>query len=854
MVFLTLDDLDNLFRRYAKQQGFGIVKAGGAYKQEKGKTLNERRNCTWKCESGGKPDGRVRASSRLLNGVSGMGVKMANRKTKKVGCPVMLHAKVTKDGKWQIRNVVLQHQNHEPVPSISKYISMFHREDLNAVRRRFFQHHDEGVSIPQIHSALAAERNGVENFPVSERQLRNVVDKEKRLKMMEGEANAMAAYFHRMSTDNQNFFHLHRLDDDERLKDVMWVDACSRAAYIEFGDVVCFDSTYLTNRYLLPFANFVGVNHHGQSVLLGCALISHEDAETFEWVFSNWISCMGGKAPSGILTDQDAAMKKAIAKVMPNTRHRWCLWHILNKLPLKLGGYDKYHEIKQALLHAIYDSYTVEEFENSWNEAIDGYNLGENAWLKGMRSTQRVESMNSFFDKYLKKQTRLYEFVQQYCKAMERRAEDEKQADADSVRFCHQLVSDFPIERVFQKIYTSAKFVEVQQECLKNLYVSIVGCKVVDENVLEYTIEDRVWVRDPNTRKDVPTHRKREYEVKYNSNSYEAWCVCKLMESSGIICRHIIAVFEKNDVEEMIPESSIPPPLTRTTHSTFVLLGNDWTTPLSSAESSKDEFDSWKELPELRIFDTRRMARTTLKKCKNTRCVNIQVNGVVLLMKVNDNAVDDGVGVVDKLVTVVIVVAVLGKDVMEILYEDVMQQIILSPESQWEDSLKIMKMMTDTGGIAPAHLPNLIDLNVQVFQVQAEISSIRLVVIRDRLNEDPACRYHLVQLTPEARSSETLKIGMSIIVWNARGVCRPSFIYNFRRLFAMHNPTLVLITETRCSHVNFEDVFARIATPELDSKVDESVGLMSGVVLMWNKCMAKVDATTPDQGVGPGES
>ncbi|KAL2892679.1 Protein FAR1-RELATED SEQUENCE 5, partial [Bienertia sinuspersici] len=155
----------------------------------------------------------------------------------------------------------------------------------------------------------------------------------------------------------------------------------------------------------------------------------------------------------------------------------------------------------------------------------------------GMRSTQRVESMNSFFDKYLKKQTRLYEFVQQYCKAMERRAEDEKQADADSARFCHQLVSDFPIER--------------QQECMKNLYVSIVGCKVDDEKLLEYTIEDRVWVRYLNTRKDIPTRRKREYKVKYNSNSYEAWCVCRLMESSGIICRHIIAVFEKNDVEEV---------------------------------------------------------------------------------------------------------------------------------------------------------------------------------------------------------------------------------------------------------------------------------------------------------------
>jgi hypothetical protein len=27
----------------------------------------------------------------------------------------------------------------------------------------------------------------------------------------------------------------------------------------------------------MPFAPFVGVNHHGQSMLLGCALLSNED-------------------------------------------------------------------------------------------------------------------------------------------------------------------------------------------------------------------------------------------------------------------------------------------------------------------------------------------------------------------------------------------------------------------------------------------------------------------------------------------------------------------------------------------------------------------------------------------------
>lgn len=84
----------------------------------------------------------------------------------------------------------------------------------------------------------------------------------------------------------------------------------SRVANEDFGDVVCFDATYLINEYELPFANFVGVNHHGQSILLGCALVSHEDSDTFGWVFRQWLSCMGNKQPRAILTDQVAAMRK----------------------------------------------------------------------------------------------------------------------------------------------------------------------------------------------------------------------------------------------------------------------------------------------------------------------------------------------------------------------------------------------------------------------------------------------------------------------------------------------------------------------------------------------------------------
>ena len=91
-------------------------------------------------------------------------------------------------------------------------------------------------------------------------------------------------YF-KKKTNRMHFFFSIDLDEQDRLKNVFQVDPMSRAAYKYFGDVVTFDTTYLTNKYDMSFALFVGVNHHEQSILLGCKLISHKDTETFTWLF-----------------------------------------------------------------------------------------------------------------------------------------------------------------------------------------------------------------------------------------------------------------------------------------------------------------------------------------------------------------------------------------------------------------------------------------------------------------------------------------------------------------------------------------------------------------------------------------
>ncbi|RYR50973.1 hypothetical protein Ahy_A06g026035 [Arachis hypogaea] len=76
-------------------------------------------------------------------------------------------------------------------------------------------------------------------------------------------------------------------------------------------------------KYNLVFGSFVGVNHPGQSTLLGCTLMKNEDIQSFKWLFECFLRCVGGKAPKDILTDQCASKQRAIEMCMPTTIHWW---------------------------------------------------------------------------------------------------------------------------------------------------------------------------------------------------------------------------------------------------------------------------------------------------------------------------------------------------------------------------------------------------------------------------------------------------------------------------------------------------------------------------------------------------
>ena len=132
--------------------------------------------------------------------------------------------------------------------------------------------------MAQSFKSIVVEAGGFESVPFLEKKYaRNYVDKVRQLRLGKGDAAAIQKYFKKIQVENDGFFFSLDLDEERRLKNVFWADPRSNATYKDFRDVVTFNTTYLINKYDMPFAPFVGVNHHDHYILLGCGLISHED-------------------------------------------------------------------------------------------------------------------------------------------------------------------------------------------------------------------------------------------------------------------------------------------------------------------------------------------------------------------------------------------------------------------------------------------------------------------------------------------------------------------------------------------------------------------------------------------------
>ncbi|GFQ00871.1 protein far-red impaired response 1 [Phtheirospermum japonicum] len=485
MEFESKEDAFNFYKEYALSAGFSAIIKASRRSRVSGKFIDAKFVCTRygtkrpTCSSD-NPDPLKKKRGRI------------NRSVSKTDCNACMHVKSRQDGKWIISSFINEH-NHELVSDL--------RNNVNTRARK--------------------KKTPVSLCQPSDQSL---------LSFRDGDARDMLDYLSRMQDENPYFFYAIDLNREHRLRNVLWVNPKSRIDYDNFGDAVLFDTTYKKNEFKLPFVPFIGMNSHLQFVLLGCAFVADESKSTYAWVLRAWLTSMRGQAPKVILTDQDPILKEAIDEVFPDSRHCFCLWHVLSKIQEKLGYVIRKHEnFVNKFYKCVLKSQTEAQFEERWLKLVGRFDLGSDGWVRslyddrlkwvplfmkdvffaGLCSTQRSESV---LDRCLLRKTSLKEFLCRYDIALHEKYEDES-----------------PFEKQMATIYTNAVFKKFQVEVL-----GAVACHPKIEN------EDNNQV----------------FKVTWDEKTSDTCCTCRFFEYNGFLCRHMMIVLQICGVNS-IPEKYI---------------------------------------------------------------------------------------------------------------------------------------------------------------------------------------------------------------------------------------------------------------------------------------------------------
>ncbi|XP_044469437.1 protein FAR1-RELATED SEQUENCE 5-like [Mangifera indica] len=506
----------------------------------------------------------------------------------RVGCKAMLVVKIQDSGRWVVSSFVKEH-NHELVPPDKVHCLRSHRHVSGSAKSLIDTLQGAGIGPSGIMSALIKEYGGIINVGFTERDCRNYM-RSSRQRTLGGDTQLLLDYLRNKQLEDPAFFYAVQGDEDQCMSNIFWADPKARTNYTFFGDTVTFDTTYRSNRYRLPFAPFTGVNHHGQPILFGCALLINESEASFVWLFKTWLEAMSGRPPVSVTTDHDRVIRVAVTQVFPQTRHRFCKWHIFKECQEKFSHVLLEHPNFEAELHKCVNfTESVEEFESCWLSMIDRYDLRDNEWLQAIYAdrrqwvpvyvrdtffaeisiTQHSDSINSYFDGYVNASTTLQLFVKQYEKALESRYEKEVKADYDTINTAPVLKTPSPMEKQAAELYTRKLFMKFQEELVETLTFST-------------KVEDEGEITTYQVAKFGEIHKS--YNVNFNVREMKVSCSCQLFEFCGLLCRHILTVFRVTNVLTL-PSRYVMKRWTRNAKSGLILEDRTSDLLISSKES-----------------------------------------------------------------------------------------------------------------------------------------------------------------------------------------------------------------------------------------------------------------------------
>ncbi|KAM5581168.1 hypothetical protein ABKV19_010407 [Rosa sericea] len=540
--FETIDEVATFYNRYAKEAGFSIRSHSSATNKDNTQLMRKEYVC-------------------YKQGTSKVQGEKRKRGLPKVGCKARIAVVRKKESGRYAISVFVEGHNHPLTspPRVHLLRSHRHVSKVNTVLSQ--QLSLVNVQKHKQFEFFGVQAGGIENIGCTQRDLYNY-GRSCRQEKKGHDGDLLYMHFQNEKEKDSSSIYIMESDEENRVTRCFWADSISRRAYSFYGDVVIFDTTYNTNRYGMIFAPFTGVNNHGQTIIFASAFLNDETTNSFVWLFKEFLKAMPGNAPENapkmIITDQDPAMTKAISEALPQTFHRYCSWHILNKFSEKLDAI-KYRDYYQDFHSCIWNSSSREEFDSRWTEIIEKSGLSDNKWLQsiyeirsswipahvnhafsaGMSSSQRAESQHSFFKYYVSEWNSLVEFMVQFKRGLLHQRHHELEEDHINIDEKARTVMSLDIEDHMAKVYTRKIFYEVQEQLRESFKYKL---ELLRENVTHCVFKVM--------RKNLDTMKSRE--LTYEKDSDFASCSCRKFESEGLPCRHVLSYLIKiQDVDKL---------------------------------------------------------------------------------------------------------------------------------------------------------------------------------------------------------------------------------------------------------------------------------------------------------------
>ncbi|KAL6289669.1 hypothetical protein ACE6H2_007179 [Prunus campanulata] len=156
----------------------------------------------------------------------------------------------------------------------------------------------------------------------------------------------------------------------------------------------------------------------------------------------------------------------------------------------------------------------------------------------GMSSSQRAEGSHAFFKQYISRRNSLMDFIIRFERALSHQRQKELAADHVDAFEVAQCILPMPMNKQMATLYTRAMFQKFEKELIQST-ACFLELKIEDASKVVFNVSERKnW-------------QTRVAEVVYVKDSDHASCSCKKFEFVGIICKHILALFKRDQIEYM---------------------------------------------------------------------------------------------------------------------------------------------------------------------------------------------------------------------------------------------------------------------------------------------------------------